>query len=84
MKDKLTKEIIEFISERHEISIDLIKPESRFIADLGIDSLDMMEMVFDLEDQYDLNMTCTIHDVQTIGDLVEILSSMIDEKNKIN
>ena len=43
--------IIKNLTEQLDLSRDEIKPESRFVEDFSMDSLDMVEMLIDLEKQ---------------------------------
>jgi acyl carrier protein len=82
MNDKITNEIIAFISETRNIPLESITPEFNFVEDLGLDSLDMMELVFEIEDKYGLNLTCGPTEILTIKDLAKILNKFVD-KNKV-
>lgn len=79
MKDKITQEIIQFISKSSGIPTERITRDSNFKEDLDIDSLEMMEIVFYIEDQYNLNLTCTPSEIKTIEDLSLIISKHIDK-----
>jgi acyl carrier protein len=81
MYDKITEDIIEFISSTRGIPRDIITPQFNFVSDLGLDSLSMMELVFEIEDRYGLGLTCTPSEISTIEDLAKILNKFID-KNK--
>ena len=48
----------EIIAEELEVSVDQLKPEAKFIEDLGADSLDTVELVMRLEEEFGLD----IHD----------------------
>lgn len=54
-----------------EITLD-----AQFKEDLGADSLDLMEMVMSLEDEYGIEIPVEeLEQIETIGDLVEYLAS---------
>lgn len=54
-----------------EITLD-----AQFKEDLGADSLDLMEMVMGLEDEYGIEIPVEeLEQIETIGDLVEYLAS---------
>ncbi len=59
--------IAKIISERTGTDISKIKPENRFV-DLGIDSLDTVELLMDLEDEIGLQIDLD-EKVETIEDL---------------
>ncbi len=62
------EKIAALIAEKIDCSADEIKPETAF-ADLGIDSLDLAELVMNLED--DLGITLEMSpDLKTVADIV--------------
>jgi len=48
----LESRIKEIIAERLEVKLESVKSESAFIADLGADSLDTVELIMAIEDEY--------------------------------
>jgi acyl carrier protein len=77
--EKFEKEkVVEIISNLNNISVDEIKETSVLTDDLGIDSLDLVEMVIDLEIEFD----CTIPDesyehVRTVADIFKVVSQFV-------
>ncbi|MGM9565489.1 acyl carrier protein [Evtepia sp.] len=65
--------IAELIAERVEKDISEIKMESTF-RDLGIDSLDTVELLMNLEDKLDMEIELD-QKVETVGDLVAFIES---------
>ncbi len=65
--------VAELIAERYEVSVDDVKPESTF-RDFGIDSLDTVELLMNLEDKLDMEIELE-EKVETIGDLVAFIES---------
>lgn len=66
--DKIKK----VLSSQLNISEDKIKPEAKLVEDLGADSLDMVEMLMTLEDQFGV----TISDeealnIKTVADIAK-------------
>lgn len=47
-------------------------PESR-LDEIGIDSLGLLELIFDLEDQYKISVPQDIPTPETVGQLIEII-----------
>lgn len=69
--------IAELIAERNECELSTIKPESKF-SDLGIDSLDTVEMLMSLEDK--IGMEIELEDkVETVGELVDYIEMKMKE-----
>ena len=60
-----------------QLGIDeaLVKPESRFKEDLGADSLDLFELVANLEDEYSIEIPADEHEnlttIQAVVDYLE-------------
>ena len=55
-----------------------LTPETRFIDDLAMNSLDIMTMVGDLEDEYDITIeTPELRNLFTIRDLVKFLEGKV-------
>ncbi len=46
----------EIIVDKLSVSEDQIKPESRFIEDLGADSLDVVELVMAIEEKFGIEI----------------------------
>jgi acyl carrier protein len=52
--------------------------EAKFIDDLGADSLDLVELVMALEEEYDTEITDEdAEKIQTVGDAIEYIKSHI-------
>ncbi|MFQ6077814.1 MAG: acyl carrier protein [Thermodesulfobacteriota bacterium] len=50
--------------------------EAKFIDDLGADSLDLVELVMALEEEYDTEITDKeAEKIQTVGDAIEYIKS---------
>ncbi len=55
-----------------------LKPETRFIDDLAMNSLDIMTMVGDLEDEFDITIeTPELRNLFTIRELVKFLEEKV-------
>ncbi len=64
----------EIIAKELEVSTDQLTPDAKFIEDLGADSLDTVELVMALEEEFGLD----IHDedaekFKTVGDALNYL-----------
>lgn len=56
-----------------------ISAESRIVADLGLDSLTVMNFVMALEDEFDVSLTMdNLAQVETIADLASTLAALIN------
>ena len=58
------------IAEALGINQDSIKDESNFINDLGADSLNIVEIVMEIEDEYGIEIPDEdVEELNTVGDL---------------
>ena len=65
--------VVELVADRTECDPETVKPESTF-QDLGIDSLDTVELLMNLEDK--LGITIELDKkVETVNDLVTFIIS---------
>jgi acyl carrier protein len=72
--------IKEIIVEQLGVSPDQVKPEGRFIDDLGADSLDTVELIMALEEEF--NVEIPDEDAEkmvTVGDAMNYLKEHIKD-----
>jgi len=75
--DKRVKEII---VEQLGVNESEVLPEAKFIDDLGADSLDLVELVMALEEEY--NMEISDEDAEkivTVGDAIEYIRTHVTQ-----
>ena len=68
--------IAELIAERNDCDVESITKDTKF-ADVGIDSLDTMEMLMNLEDKLGVEIELN-EKVETVGELVDIIESKMN------
>ncbi|WP_460287520.1 acyl carrier protein [Clostridium faecium] len=74
------EKIRERIAEQLSIEEDEIKMESFFIDDLGADSLDIVELIMALEEEFDIEIPDEdAEKISTVGDVVEYIKARVDE-----
>lgn len=72
--DELTEKVIAVVSDKLSVDKDKIKPETSFVGDLGADSLDMVELLMNLEDTFDMTIPDDdAENIKTVGDAVEYI-----------
>jgi len=54
--EEITKRIKEIICEQLGVALEEVTPQASFIDDLGADSLDIVELIMALEEEYDLEI----------------------------
>lgn len=64
------------MAEQLGIDKDTITPESEIIKDLGADSLDVVEMLLELENEYGVEITDEqAAELKTVGDIVKLVEN---------
>ena len=72
--------IKQIVADQLGIDEDQIVPEASFIDDLGADSLDIVELIMALEEEFDIEIPDEDAEKATkVGDVVEYISSHIEE-----
>lgn len=72
----IKQKVFELVSEHLGVDIEKITDDTSFINDLGADSLDIVELVMDLEEEFDVKIPEDIADkIQTVGDAVKFIAS---------
>ena len=64
------------IAEQLSVNAEEIKPETNFKEDLGVDSLDLFELVMALEDEYSVEIPAEdLENLATVGDVMNYLKN---------
>ncbi len=76
MFDKLVEIIMNYV----EVKREDIKPDSRFMEDLGFSSFDFMSMLGEVEDTFDVEIEEEkAADIRTVQEAVDYLGSLVEE-----
>jgi acyl carrier protein len=71
--------IREIIVEQLGVSAEEVVPEASFIDDLGADSLDIVELVMAMEEEFDIEIPDDDAErIQTIGDAINYLKEKVE------
>lgn len=66
----------EIISEQLGVAANEVTPEASFIEDLGADSLDIVELVMALEEEYGMEISDEdAEKIRTVKDVVEYIQA---------
>ena len=73
MFEKLTDIIVNYV----EVNKEDIKPESRFMEDLGFTSFDFMSMLGEIEDEFDVELDPeALVEIRTVQEAVDYFSNL--------
>ena len=67
------------IAKKLEIDVTTIKPEST-LEELGLDSLDTLDIIFEAEDKLGIKVPNDQVDVKTIQDMTNLLDQLLAKK----
>jgi acyl carrier protein len=66
--------VIDIVSEQLGVDREKVTPETSFVNDLGADSLDTVELVMELEEEFDINIPDDAAEkIQTVGQAIEYI-----------
>lgn len=66
--------VIEIVAEQLGADKENVSPETHFINDLGADSLDTVELVMELEEEFDISIPDDAAEkIQTVGEAIEFI-----------
>ena len=72
--EKLNEHILSLVQESTETDFP-ITPETHLIRDMGLSSVEIMLLISDLEDHFDITISPTqLRNAQTIGDLTQLVA----------
>ncbi len=69
---EIAQKVIEMAAEHGGVSASEVTRETHFINDLNYDSLELMEFVMDLEDEFEVQVPDDVADkVKTVGEAID-------------
>jgi len=76
-------EILDIVAQKAMIDRSKLTPDAK-LTDLNVSSLDMVEVVFALEDKFGIqlpfNANTSAGDMQTVGDVIAMVEKQLGEK----
>ena len=72
------EKIKDIVVEQLGVNEDEVKLETNFIDDLGADSLDLFQVVMDLEDAFNVKVD-NVENIKTVGDAVRYIENVIEK-----
>lgn len=71
------EKIVKMLAEQLGIGAETITPQSEVVKDLGADSLDVVELMMALEDEYGVTLPeGEVENVKTVQDIVDMVNKL--------
>ncbi len=75
----MTERVTKVIVDRLGVDEVEVKPEASFSDDLGADSLDVVELVMELEDEFDMEISDDdAEKIATVGDAISYIEAKVN------
>ena len=72
--EEISERVKSIIVEQLGVSLEEVTPQASFIEDLGADSLDIVELIMALEEEYDLEIPdVDAEKIQTVDDVTKYI-----------
>ncbi len=72
----LEEKVISIITEQLDVTREECIPAASFIDDLGADSLDLVELIMEMEETFDIQIADTeLEKIRTIQDVLDYLKN---------
>ncbi len=73
----MLEKVCKMLADQLGIPADTIKPEQEVVKDLGADSLDVVELMMALEDEYGITLPeGDVENVKTVQDIVDMMEKL--------
>ena len=70
----VSERVMDIVATQLGVSKEQITPETNVVNDLGADSLDQVELVMELEEEFDINIPDDAAEkIQTVGQAIEYI-----------
>lgn len=72
--NEISDKVATIVCNQLDVERDKVKPEASFINDLGADSLDIVELVMELEEEFDMSIPDEdAEHIKTVGEAIEYI-----------
>jgi len=73
----VAEKVKKLYAEQLNIDESQVKPEASFVDDLGADSLDTVELIMALEEEFDIEIPDDVAEkIKTVGDAIEQITKI--------
>ena len=75
----VTSKVTKIIVDQLGVSADEVKPEAKFVDDLGADSLDLTELIMAMEEEFDIEIADDdAQKIQKVQDAIDYIEAKKD------
>jgi acyl carrier protein len=75
--------VISIVGEQLGAAKEEIKRDTSFVNDLGADSLDTVELVMELEEEFDINIPDDVAEkIQTVGQAIDHIEAAVNSRGE--
>jgi acyl carrier protein len=77
----IERELVTLLADTAQIESTAITPTSG-LAEIGIDSVQTVELIFEIEDRYGISIDYNANDgaIETMGSLVELVTRLVEAR----
>lgn len=72
--------IRDFLKDRLGVEADIVVPDA-LLADLGVDSLMMLELMFEFEDRFGITLSKDLKSPRTVGEMAALMDQLRSEQS---
>ncbi len=83
MSEEIAQRVMSVIAAAQKLAREKISVDSTF-EDLGIDSLDGVNLLFALEEEFDIDIPDKAMEIKTVGKIVENIERFLSEKPSLS
>lgn len=77
----IAERVFKIVSEQLGYDLDKLTEDTSFIQDLGSDSLDLVELTMELEEEFQITIPEeATDDIQTIGDVIRSIEKELNKE----
>jgi acyl carrier protein len=70
--EQIYQKVVDIVCEHLHVNKDQVKRETSFIEDIGADSLDIVELVMELEEEFDIQISDDQSEkIKTVGEAAD-------------
>ena len=74
MNEEMKARLIKLVADQAGCPPEIVKPDSKLVADLGMDSLDLIEVCMAVEEEFEIEIyDCEAERVATVGDIMDLV-----------